>query len=55
MKHYVRLCRPRFDIAVIEVDEDDTDSAICAALAKADRGVNWDLMPFDPDVYTPHG
>lgn len=42
------------EIAVIEVDEDDTNSAIGAALAKADRGVNWDLMRFDPDVYTPH-
>lgn len=56
MKHYVRVCRPRFEVALIEVETDDCESAERLALAQADGtdAGGWWLLPFDRSAYRAH-
>jgi len=55
-KFYVRVCRPRFEVAAIEVTCTDHDEANSLAVWKAveldDRA--WRLLPHDDDSYFPH-
>jgi len=55
-KFYVRVCRPRFEVAAIEVSASDHDEAKLTAAWMAtelpDRA--WTLLPFDHTSYFPH-
>jgi hypothetical protein len=56
MKHYVRVCRPRFEIAVLEIDADDDDQAEDMAVGQAIKlpAAGWHLLSFDDEAYQPH-
>jgi len=55
LKHYVLLCRPRFEVAVIEIDAEEHRAAEVAALEKVSLGFKgWRLVPFDSREYRPH-
>lgn len=56
MKHYIRVCRPRFEIAVLEVDAQDFNDAECSApeIAAGLTDEAWTLLPFDSKSYYPH-
>jgi hypothetical protein len=56
VKHYVRICRLRFEVMMVEVEGDDHDSAELLALARADdaRAPDWQLLPFDKNAYRLH-
>ena len=56
MKHYVRLCRPRFEVTVLEIDAKDTFEA--GIIARENAGSLpesvWHLQAFDAKSYQPH-
>lgn len=56
MKHYVRLCRPRFDVVVLEIGAEDDEDAMVMALEKAETvpDSEWQLQGFDEKSYHPH-
>ena len=56
MKHYARVCRPRFEVVLIEVEANDCDSAERLALAQAEGtdAAGWRLLPFDKSAYRAH-
>lgn len=56
MKHYVRLCRPRFEVAVLEIEAEDDDPAMLAALEQAENvpAGDWHLQSISDEVYLPH-
>lgn len=55
MKHYVRVWRPRFEIATVEVDAKDHDEAESKAIELAEfTDVAWVLLPFDGENYIAH-
>lgn len=56
MKHYIRVCRPRFEIAILEVDASDFNQAECSApeIAASLENEAWTLLPFDAVSYYPH-
>jgi hypothetical protein len=55
-KFYIRVCRPRFEVATIEVTAADHDDA--ESLARMDAAElsddKWKLLPFDRKSYIPH-
>lgn len=55
-KHLVRLCRPRFEVVVIEIEAADDDRAKALALAKAEHLPQsaWHLQRLDEENYSPH-
>lgn len=55
MKHYVLLCRPRFEVAMIEIDDVDPALACRKALEHGPSDTSsWTLLPFDERSYWPH-
>ncbi len=56
MKHYIRVCRPRFEVAILEFDAPDSDEAEARAvkLAMDLPAEKWTTLPFDDDAYCPH-
>lgn len=56
MKHFVRVCRPRFELAVLEIDAEDDDDAeaIAAERAATLSDDAWYLQKFIPERYRPH-
>ena len=56
MKHYVRVCRPRFEVAVLEIDADDDEQAQDIAVGEATEipSERWHLLPFKGEHYQPH-
>ncbi len=56
MKHYVRVCRPRFEVAVLEIDADDEEQAedIAVGVAIELPGEGWHLLPCNDELYQPH-
>ncbi len=55
-RHYVRVCRPRFEITIVEVDEANSDYAkIRAAVVASNLPAKaWKILPFDKERYFPH-
>lgn len=55
-KHYVRICRPRFEYAVIVVDAESEAVAKIKALGYVASipDEKWTMAEFDPDEYAPH-
>ncbi len=55
-KFYVRVCRPRFEVAAIEVFSRDHDLAQLLAACRASElpETVWKLLPFDNSSYFPH-
>ena len=56
MKHFVRMCRPRFEVAVLEIEAKDDVEAGAIALEKAESlpVSAWYLQAFDAKSYHPH-
>jgi hypothetical protein len=56
VKHYVRVCRPRFEVTVLEIDADDDDQAEDIAIGEAIElpPEKWHLLAFDDGLYQPH-
>ena len=56
MKHYVRVCRPRFEVAVLEIEADDDEQAQDIAIREATElpRERWHLLPFNGEHYQPH-
>ena len=55
MKYYVRLCRPRFEIAAVELEAKDHDDAEAKAIELAEfSDLQWDLLPFHGENYIAH-
>jgi hypothetical protein len=52
--HIVRLCRVRFEIAIVEVKAEDEEAAMEKALSKHIPDAKWHLLPFDAEAYVPH-
>jgi hypothetical protein len=55
-RHYVRVCRPRFEIAIVEMEEADSENAKIGAVAVAASlpAKAWKMLPFDKERYFPH-
>ena len=55
MKHYVLLCRPRFEMAMIEVEDVSPALACRKAIERGPSNPGgWTLLPFDDQAYQPH-
>jgi hypothetical protein len=56
VKHYVRVCRPRFEVTVLEIDADDDDQAEDIAIGEAVElpPEKWHLLAFDDGLYQSH-
>lgn len=55
-RHYVRVCRPRFEVTIVEIDEENSDYAKIRAAVIASNlpSKAWKLLPFDAERYFPH-
>lgn len=55
MKQYILLCRPRFEVALVEIEDDNIQRAQRRALELAPSDpASWALAPFDGQNYHPH-
>jgi hypothetical protein len=56
MKHFVRVCRPRFELAVLEIEAEDDDEAEAIAYKQAASLPDdaWHVQAFAPEHYHPH-
>jgi hypothetical protein len=55
VKHYILLCRPRFEVAMIKVEDVSPALACRKALEQGPSDPSsWTLLPFDEQSYWPH-
>jgi hypothetical protein len=55
-RYLVRICRPRFEVAIVSINAEERSQAETAALevAKLLSDDEWQLEPFDHQRYCPH-
>jgi hypothetical protein len=53
VKRYILLCRPRFEVALVELDDKSDRRARRRSLEQA-ASAAWTLLPFDSLNYQPH-
>jgi hypothetical protein len=53
---FVKLARPRVDVAIVEVEATDDEDAEAKAMQKAKQlpAAAWNTQPFDANDYCPH-